>query len=260
MSPHTFKRDQAVRELVLDRLEFPDRLPELLALLGVVDGEIERAPGGTICTCRQCQPGRATDIAERDAIQGKKRQRGRRQPDLVETPGAHGAGRRDLDAGLIHPHERNCPFIDSEEQMGASSRRLDETKHTRPVHAVDPDCTDGRIRIERAEGERDTRRTGMQLLQQVHCDIGPRTRKRQIGQCRRPHRRRDRLRGQAPPSPPGFREGRPGRGSEPSAATPCPTSLLQIAEMSSAGAGSFPVARGPMRREKSAQGIPKHLR
>ena len=49
---HTFKRDEAVCELVLDRLEFSDRLPELVALLGVVHGELERTPGGTMCTRR----------------------------------------------------------------------------------------------------------------------------------------------------------------------------------------------------------------
>ena len=45
---------------------------------------------------------------------------------------------------------------------------------------------------------------------------------------------------------------------EPSAATPCPTSLRQIAEISSAEGRPFTAGR-PMRFEKPAQGIPKHL-
>ncbi len=53
--PHAFKRDQAVGELVLDRLEFSDRLPELLTLLCVVHCQIEGAPGRAMCACHQGQ-------------------------------------------------------------------------------------------------------------------------------------------------------------------------------------------------------------
>ena len=40
--PGAFERDEAICEFVLDRLEFSDRLPELVALLGVVHRQIER--------------------------------------------------------------------------------------------------------------------------------------------------------------------------------------------------------------------------
>ena len=43
-----FERDEAVRELVLDRLEFSDRLPELVTLLGVIHGQFERPPGRAV--------------------------------------------------------------------------------------------------------------------------------------------------------------------------------------------------------------------
>ena len=139
--PGAFESDEAIRELVLDRLEFSDRLPELAALFGVVHGQIERTSGGTMCARHQRQPCRETDITERDSVQGKERQRCRSQPDLAETPSTHGARRRDFHAKPIHSHERKGPLIDSDEKMGHLSRRFDETKHTRSAQAVNPDCT-----------------------------------------------------------------------------------------------------------------------
>ena len=50
---HALKRDEAVGELVLDRLELAYRLPELLTLLGIVDRQFESAPGRTMGTGRQ---------------------------------------------------------------------------------------------------------------------------------------------------------------------------------------------------------------
>src|SRR5439155_5999671 len=41
-----FERDDHVGELVLDRLERPDRYPELLALLGVFERDVEDGLGG----------------------------------------------------------------------------------------------------------------------------------------------------------------------------------------------------------------------
>src|SRR5450631_66889 len=45
---HAFERDQAIRKLVLDRLKLPDRLPELLSLLRIVDRQVESRSGRTL--------------------------------------------------------------------------------------------------------------------------------------------------------------------------------------------------------------------
>ena len=47
------KGDQAIGELVLDRLELADRLPELLAFSGVIHDEVERPPRRAISTRHQ---------------------------------------------------------------------------------------------------------------------------------------------------------------------------------------------------------------
>jgi hypothetical protein len=135
--PGAFERDKAIRELVLDRLEFSDGLPELVALLGVVHRQIERPPRGTMCSGHQCQPCREPDISERGGCKGKKRQRRRSQPDLAEPPRAHGARRQDFDAGTIHPYQCKVRLIDGNEKMGGFCWRLDETKHARCTQAID---------------------------------------------------------------------------------------------------------------------------
>jgi len=51
---NAFERDQAVGKLVLDRLEPGDRLAELVTLLGVVHGQLERPPCRAMCPPQQC--------------------------------------------------------------------------------------------------------------------------------------------------------------------------------------------------------------
>ena len=51
--PCALKRDQTIGQLVLDGLELADRLPELLALLGVIDDQVERTPRRAISARHQ---------------------------------------------------------------------------------------------------------------------------------------------------------------------------------------------------------------
>ena len=66
---HAFERDQAVRELVLHRLEPADRLAELAPLFGVVHRHFERTPRGTVGAREQAQ---AQPVPQVDDVLGRE--------------------------------------------------------------------------------------------------------------------------------------------------------------------------------------------
>jgi hypothetical protein len=83
---HRLRRLEHLGTQVLDRLEAADRLAELLAHLGVVDGDVE-APAG--------DPGR---------LGGRERDRG--PAHQVSGQAGHG---RDVRAGQVDPHRTETP-------------------------------------------------------------------------------------------------------------------------------------------------------
>ena len=65
---HAFERSETVGELVLDRLEFSDRLAELLALLCLVHGELESAPRCAMRPRQEGQPALEQEIIGRETL------------------------------------------------------------------------------------------------------------------------------------------------------------------------------------------------
>ncbi len=64
-------RDQAIRQLVLDRLELADRLPELVSFPGVVNGQLERTPR----SAKRARPASPCSLMRRSSkIDGARRQ------------------------------------------------------------------------------------------------------------------------------------------------------------------------------------------
>ena len=133
-----FERDQAVGELVLDRLEPCDRLPELVTLLGVVHGQIERPPGRAMRPPQQGYLGLEADIVEVSAFKRKQCQRHGIQPHLAEPPGAHGARRHEENARNIQLNQSKAGCIDGHQKM-CGAGRFDEAKYTRCVPTIDAD-------------------------------------------------------------------------------------------------------------------------
>jgi hypothetical protein len=191
---HALEIDQTIGELVLDRLEFSDRLPELASLLGVVHGQIERTPGGAVGPSQQHHPCSQKEIIQADRSKFNERDRHRIQPQLPVPPGAHRARRHATDAGNTQVDQSEPRRIDGHKQMRGTPRGFDETKRSCDLPRVDLDRARARIRIririERAERERDRGRAGVQSLQQVRRRAARRSRERKIGERGRPHRRR----------------------------------------------------------------------
>ena len=166
-----FERDEAVGELVLDRLEFSDRLPELVTLLGVIHGQFERPPGCTICPRQQCDLGLEAKIVEISAFERKKRQRYRIQPHFAQTPDAHGARRYQIDPGSVELDEGKLELVDGHQKM-CGTGRLDEAKHASSAPVVNADRAGARVRVAGAEAESGHRRADVQLFQQFARAVG----------------------------------------------------------------------------------------
>src|SRR5437899_3232835 len=81
-----FEGNEAIGELVLDRLEFSNRLAELVTLLHVVGHQLESPSGGAMRTRRQRQLALEQEIVEKAIIQRNKSDWRRIQPDLIKTP------------------------------------------------------------------------------------------------------------------------------------------------------------------------------
>ena len=159
-------------EFVLDRLEFSDRLPELVTLLGVVHGQLERPPGRAMCPRQQCRLGLEAEIVEIDAssgrsVSGAEFSRTSHSPQApmarvgtTSMPGASSWMSASLDASTA---TRRCV-------APAAS-----TKRSTPVRAptVDADRARAGIRIAGAEAECGHRRAGVQLFEQLHRGVGP---------------------------------------------------------------------------------------
>ena len=159
-----FKRDQAIGKLVLDRLELCDRLPELVTLLGIVHGQFERLPGRAVRAPQKCQLGLEADIVGIGAFERNKGQRHRIQPHLAEPPGAHGARRREDNAGSIQLNEGKAGLVNGHDKV-CGIGRLDKTKHACSVRAFNPDRSCTCIRIAGAEGKCSHSSAGVQLFQ-----------------------------------------------------------------------------------------------
>src|SRR6185295_2531655 len=149
--------------------------------------------------------------------------------------------------GLINGHKKMC-----------GTGRLDKTKHACCARAVNPDRACACIRVAGAEGESSHRSAGVQLFEQLPCGIGPRYRERKIGQRGGPHRCR--TRGTAK-----FRHHHQDFGktafvaARPEGRHPLPDELGPDRRDVIRRPAFFAAACGPMRFEKPAQGIPKHL-
>ena len=167
-----FERDQAVGELVLDRLEFSDRLPELVTLLGVVHGQLERPPGRAMCPRQQCDLGLEAEIVEIGRLQAEEASavpnsaEPRRDPRRPWRASARDRCRE-------HPVGRAQAAIHRRppEDVWHRPPRRSEARPLpcRPSMRIEPAPA---IRIAGAEGESGHRRAGMQLFQQVHRGVG----------------------------------------------------------------------------------------
>ena len=209
-----------VGELVLDRLEFSDRLPELVTLLGVVHGQLERPPGRAMCPRQQCAAWALRRRSSRSAPSSGRSVSGTEFSLTSQRPQAPMArvGTR-IDAGSIQLDEGKAGLVDGHEKMRGTGR-LDEAKHACSAPIVNADRARARIRIAGAEGESGHRRAGVQLFQQFPRGVGPSSPRAQDWPARWTTSAPDMRRGQVPPSPPGFREGRLRRGWSPARRPP----------------------------------------
>ena len=190
--PHAFKRDQAVRELVLDRLEFADRLAELLSLLGIVDRQVESRARGAVRPRHQHQLGLEQPVIEKRGRQIDTARRRVFQSDLVKSPGAHRPGRLQLDAGSVQARQRSRQMLRLRRRGACSLRRLQQSAAVR--WRGHPTSANGA----RAWHRDRVRRTKTPRAPCQSCSLSSKPTaasastggQRQIGQRRRPHRRR----------------------------------------------------------------------
>ena len=166
--PHALQRDQAVGELVLDRLEFADRLPELLALLGIVHRQLEGAPGSATGASHQGKPGFQHEIVHRGALQphearghciSLKLLRPRRHP-LRGWASISMPKRRQLD-------DRQRRRLDGHDQVRATARGFDEAQRSARASVLKPDRTGPAAGIESPEGKGCARGAATKSLDQA---------------------------------------------------------------------------------------------
>ncbi len=262
--PDAFERDQAIGELVLDRLELADRLPELLALLGIVDRELKGRPRRAICPRRQREPGREQPIAE-NATHARSNEACRRadsdEPRYRPQAPIARVGRRARHQD--HPARTiaSCRFIDGDDEMRAAlrqPRRSEASPLGMPVGQPDRARIGGqdrarRTRMRRAPYRRATSRAGRPRLRPATA------RQRQIGECGRPHRRRARGAAKFRHHHQNLAKAALGRDRSRAQQLPARPAWSISRRSLLAGRRSFGRRfRVPLRGEKPAQGIPEH--
>ena len=92
--PRPVQADQAIGELVLDRLELTDELAELLSDLGVIDSELERTFRRAERTAGTAKPRHQRDVRKGFARNGQPH--GRRVLEAEFAEWRHGEAGRDL--------------------------------------------------------------------------------------------------------------------------------------------------------------------
>ena len=227
--PHAFERDQAIGELVLDRLEFADRLPELLPLLGIVDRQIERAPRRAIRPRNQRQLClRARDRRAATASSSMTSRRRGDQPEPRYRPQAPIARvGSQLDAGRAQFDEReDCLVERSHEKVRAATRDLDKAKQPARLSVRRSGSSQrcGRDRAPRTK----TRRApapACSFSSKSTAASARRTGQGQIGESGRPHRRRTRGPAKFGHHHQDLAKSAFARDRSRAQATPCPTSL-----------------------------------
>ncbi|GCC44129.1 hypothetical protein chiPu_0028246, partial [Chiloscyllium punctatum] len=257
--PDAFERDQAICQLVLDRLELADRLPELVSLPGVVDGQLERAPRSTVSARGQHRLALDAELVEVDAASGNPCERRRVQPDLVEPPRPHRTGRNAFDTGTAELDQRKMSPIQRDQEVRGTSRRLDAAEHARCRVDRDLDRAGAAIGIQRTEREGNNRLPGMQPRQQIGHDVALRSGNRKVGQRRRPHRRRT-----SGPAKLGHDDEDFGKAAfiplRPEGGYALPDQLAPDRRYLVRRRRRHRATRTPMLIEESTQGIPQHRR
>ena len=206
--PHAFKGDQAVGELVLDGLEFSDRLPELVALLGVVDDELESAPRRAVRARRERKLGFEQQIVQRGRFQLNDG-RWRRVQSNSKSP----------QAPMARVGSRSTPDTPNSTTASAAfptvTRRcvqlagdFDEPKYAARAFVRNSDRACIGSGSSATEGKRHARLTGMHFFEQVDGGFGAAARQRRDWRARPTTSARGTRRGQVRPSPPISRGGR----------------------------------------------------
>ena len=119
--PRAVQADQAIGQLVLDRLELADQLAELFSDLGVVHGQLERALRRAERPAGAGEPRHQRDVGE--AFGGHVQPRGRRVLKRQLRERRHGEARRDLYlqsrcVACDHRHARGCAGEDKKVRRG----------------------------------------------------------------------------------------------------------------------------------------------